>query len=144
MSVTLHLGVLVQPYRTLGKKTQAVTTGDVARWLENRYHIMEAFSKRHENDMNAAVENSVGGAIESLMMGQVVDPWGSATQTIEQEFRDFILSKEVESCGIPGVPTAAALGGQSFRRKRPYARGPRRPSFRNTGLYVGSFRSWVS
>jgi hypothetical protein len=141
--LTLHLGVLVQPYRTPGKKAEPVTTGDVAGWLEKRYRIMEAFYKVHESDVSKAIENSLDGALESLLMGRAVDPWGSAMQSIQQEFRDFISSKEAESVGIPNTPTYAALMGYSHRRKHPYARGPRRPSFRDTGMYMNSFRSWV-
>jgi hypothetical protein len=141
--LTLHLGVLVQPYRSPNKKVTGVTTGDVAEWLEGRYRIMEAFYRVHRADVEKAIENSLGGAMESLLMGRAVDPWGSAMQTIQQEFRDFISSKEAESVGIPNTPTHAALMGYSHRRKHPYAREPRRPSFRDTGLYMASFRSWV-
>lgn len=155
--VTLHLGVLDQPYRAVGyaarmlKKNgkpnvpRAITTGDVAQILEDKYGIMQRFADVHWNDTFApALENSVQGALEALMMGQVVDPWGSATQKIEARFRDFINSKEAERVAIPGTPTMAAIMGVNHRLKHPYSRkNPRRPSFRDTGLYVTSFRSWV-
>jgi hypothetical protein len=40
---TLHLGMLVQPYRTAGKKVNSMTTGDVAEILEANYGIMQNF-----------------------------------------------------------------------------------------------------
>jgi hypothetical protein len=78
------------------------------------------------------------------MMGQRVDPWARGMGKIEQRFRDFISLREVERVGIPGVPTKAALRGISHRLLHPYARSnQRRPSFRDTGLYMNSFRAWV-
>jgi hypothetical protein len=122
----------------------AVTTYDVAQWLETRYHIMQTFYNVNESAIAKSIEESLGGALESLMGGHTVDPWGSATQQINSDFRDFISSKKVESVGIMNVPTFAALKGVNHRLKHPYARGnPRRPSFRDTGLYLNSFRSWV-
>lgn len=141
---TLHLGVLVQPYRARTPKARPVTTGDVAEFLESKYHLMASFAHVHRQDILDAVEYSVAGGMESMLMGRQVDLWGSATQEIQQMFRDFINSKESENIGIPGTPTAAAIAGVSHRRKHPYAkRNPRRPSFRDTGLFVGSFRAWA-
>lgn len=139
----LHLGVLVQPYRTPGKKVRAVTTGDVAQWLEDKYGIMEKYVDIHGDDVIAvAIENSLDGALQSLLMGGVVDPWGSAMQKIAVDYRRFISSREAEHVGLPNVPTKAALMGVNHRLKR--GRGPRRPSFRDTGLYMNSFRAWVT
>lgn len=142
--LTLHLGVLVQPYRSKSRKASALTTGDVAGFLEARYGLMAAFYRVHQTDVAKAIETSLGGAMEALMMGQRVDPWGRGMQAIQQEFRDFINSKEAERVGIPGTPTGAALRGVNHRLKHPYAsRNPRRPSFRDTGLLSSSFRAWV-
>lgn len=142
--LTLHLGVLVQPYRSKSRKASALTTGDVAGFLEAKYGLMAAFYRVHQTDVARAIETSLGGAMEALMMGRQVDPWGRATQAIQQEFRDFINSKEAERVGIPGTPTKAALRGVNHRLAHPYAsKNPRRPSFRDTGLLSASFRSWV-
>lgn len=140
--LTLHLGVLVQPYRSSSRQVRAVTTGDVAQWLENRYGIMGTFYKVHADDVfGPAIENSIEGSLESLLMGHAVDPWASAMTRIESRFRDFISSREVERVGIRGTPTKRALMGISSRLKR--GRGPRRPSFRDSGLYMNAFRAWV-
>ena len=136
--LTLHLGVLVQPYRNGG-----LTTADVAGFLEAKYGLMAAFARVHERDIADAVELSVGRALEALVMGRVVDVWGGGMSAIGQEFRDFISSREAERVGIPGTPTQAALRGVSHRFAHPYAKHARRPSFRDTGLLMSSMRSWV-
>jgi hypothetical protein len=137
---TLHFGVLVQPYRLRG-----LTTGDVAEFLESKYGVMEAFYRVHGSDVAGAVENSMEGALESLLMGRAVDPWSRGMRVIEREFRDFISSREAERVGIPGTPTRAALRGVNHRLAHPYRRSnPRRPSFRDTGLYMTSMRAWVT
>jgi hypothetical protein len=142
--VTLHLGVIVQPYRSTSRKSTGLTTGDVAQFLESKYGLMQTFFNVKEKRIAGAFENSMAGAIESLVMGHKVDPFGRATQCMDQMFRDFINSKEAERVGIPGTPTQAALKGVNHRLKRPYAKSnPRRPSFRDTGLLVSSFKSWV-
>lgn len=152
--LTLHLGVLDQPYRALTWNPQnkrrvkgaalPMTTGDVASILEKKYEIMETFYRVKERMIGQAIENSLSGALESLLMGRAVNPWGAATQVIEREFRQFISSKEAERVGIPGTPTKAAMRGVNHRLKHPYAKhNRRRPSFRDTGLYMASFRSWV-
>lgn len=142
--VTLHLGVLVQPYRAAGKNGGALTTGDVAEFLEAKYGVMGAFWRVKRDIITGAIAKSLEGATESLLMGHRVDPWGYATQLIQREFREFISSKEAERVGIPGTPTKAALRGVNHRLKRPYRkRNPRRPSFRDTGLYMNSARAWI-
>jgi hypothetical protein len=142
--LTLHLGVVVQPYRSRSAKAAAMSTGDVAEILEAKYGLYSAFWRVHQQDCAGDLEVSLGGAMESLMMGRAVDAWGSATQAINQRFRDFINSKEAERVGMLGVPTKAAQLGVNHRLKHPYRKSnPRRPSFRDTGLLVNSFRSWV-
>jgi len=145
MATKLHLGVLVQPYRARSRRVGAVTTGDVAEILEARYGLMAAFYRVHQEEVVEAVGNSLSGAFETLMMGQRVDPWGEAMQSIQSAFRKFISSREAERVGIPGTPTKAALRGVNHRLKHPYRKSnPRRPSFRDTGLLMASFRAWVS
>ena len=105
---------------------------------------MAAFWRVHGNDVAKAVEHSLAGSLEALLIGQVVDPFGAAMSQIENDFRDFISSREAERVGIPGTPTQAALRGVNHRLRHPYRKSnPRRPSFRDTSLYMTSFRSWV-
>lgn len=159
----LHLGVIDQPYtswdggkkaanpKRRGKKapppvkakgSRQVSTAQVARWLEDRYHVMEVF---YEADGGVAdlLTESVRDAIEDVLMGAPpsADPFLAGTSEIQKRFKDFISSRAMETMGIPGVPTKAALMGVNSRKK--LRRGPRRPSFRDTGLYQASFMAWV-
>lgn len=159
----LHLGVIDQPYTSYdggkkaanpkrrGKKakppapaktSRQVSTAQVARWLEDRYHVMEVF---YESDGGVAdiLADSVRDALEDILMGAPVgaSPFLAGTSEIQARFKKFISSAAMESMGIPGVPTKAAMLGMQSRFKG--KRGPRRPSFRDTGLYQASFMAWV-
>jgi hypothetical protein len=149
-ATTLHLGVTELPYqsppttKTRGKKTGtgAQTTGDVAEILESRYHIMTLFFEEKQAAIIQALEDSVESALQSILMGApaTLDPYGSATATIETMFRQFISQKGLDGV-VPGVPTAASLLGISKRFKN--RRNPGRPSFYDTGLYSSAMRAWV-
>jgi len=152
---TLHLGVVDLPYNETPEPTNrprkkkaaagpAVTTGDVAEWLERKYHVMEHFAELHMEDVVApALENSLQGALESVLMGAPthLDPFGGATSAIEDAFKRFIDTKEMDRLGYPGVPTKASLIG--IRRRFKNRRDPGRPSFQDSALYEGSMRAWV-
>jgi hypothetical protein len=145
----LHLGVTDIPYSSApakgkrNKVTGTQTTGDVAGWLETRYHIMEHFFQSHQADIAKSLETSVAGAIQSLVMGapSSIDAFGSATSEIEHQFKDFLSTGEIERLGYPGIPTQAAFKGINRRMKS--KKGVRRPSFVDTGLFQSSFKSWV-
>jgi hypothetical protein len=151
----IHLGVTVIPYRSMdlpkkgrGKRVPgaalSITTGDVAEILESKYALFETFARVHQIDILEAMESSMQGSLESLMMGRVVSTWGAAEQKIAASFRTFISSQEAERVGIPGTPTKAALKGVNHRLRHPYSsKNKRRPSFRDTGLLMNSFRAWV-
>jgi len=159
--ITLHLGVIDQPYTSYdggrkaanpkrrGKKAppkakgvRTVTTAQVATWLEDRYHIMEVFYEA-DSGVLPLLRESVQDAMENVLMGAPVgaNPFLEATSEIQARFKKFISNRTMETLGIPGVPTAAALRGVNSRMKK--NRGPRRPSFRDTGLYQASFMAWV-
>lgn len=127
-----------------GPVTPNQTTGDVAEILEAKYHIMETFSKVHEDELAEMVADSMAGAIKNMMAGQPspADPLAQAEADIEQTFRNFLTNKEMDSLGYPGVPTEASLKGVSHRFKG--KRGaPGRPSFIDTGAYEGAMRVWT-
>jgi len=152
---TLFLGVMDLPYadgasyreagRRKPKQMGSSTTGDVAAILEEKYHIMEVFFELHGDEIAEDLVNSLAGAIENIDMGAPtsIDALGEAGSKIEERFRDFLMKKEMESLGIPGVPTQASLEGHSKRFKHPYAKRAPRPSFIDTGLFEGSFKAWV-
>ena len=139
---TLHLGVVDVSYG--GKKPK--TTGDVAEILEEKYHVMAKFWQVHGDDY---IDDLVMGSVQALeasMTGRAVRTDVRTTLSkMQHGFRTFISSREVERVGITKVPTQAALRGVNHRRAHPYAkRNPRRPSFRDTGLYMASFRAWMT
>jgi hypothetical protein len=146
---TLHFGVIDQPYRMARKKrarrtAATVTTGDVAGWLENRYGVMQTFYDEHEDYVVDEMTTSVRDAMEALMQGApaTLDPFGAATSRIEDRFKQFLSTQEMDRLGVPGVPTQASLEGKSSRFKSKKSGAPR-PSFIDTGLYQSSFKAWV-
>lgn len=146
LMTTLQLGVLDIPYSDNPEEgsKDVSTTGDVAEILEGKYHLFTAFYVEHENDINKALMDGFEDALESMLMGAPADadPFAAGCQKIDQEFRTFLMKAEIEKMGIDGVPTKAALDGKSIRFKR--KKGPRRPSFIDSGLLEASFRSWVT
>jgi hypothetical protein len=148
MAMTLHLGVIDGATYNDGE-----SLGDVAEILEGRYHVMEVFYELHQADIAADMERSVAGALESMMQGAPMDnanPFGRAESEIEKRFKEFLSLREIETLGIPGVPTQAALDGVNHRMKNPrfvkkgkkMVRRPRRPSFIDTGLYQANMKAW--
>ena len=123
-----------------------MTTGDVAEILEAKYHVMELFWELHQADIARDFEGSMLGSFESLVMGGPItlDLHGTATSKIEDRFKQMLSNKELDSLGYPGIPTAAAEAGVSHRFKRAYKRRASRPSFVDTGLFMSSFKAWVT
>jgi hypothetical protein len=119
------------------------STGDVALILESKYHIMETFYNANKSAIMKDLEESVKGKLEDILMGAPPDgnPFLQGTSAIADSFKKFLSSGRIESMGIKGVPTQAALKGINHRLKSGV--GPRRPSFIDTGLYQASFTAWV-
>lgn len=132
----LHLGVIELPY-TNGSES----TGDVAQYLEDKYHVMDVFAGSHIDEIADDMADSVAGVLESIMAGAplTLDPFADAMGKTKDRFHQFLTTEEM--AGWPGVPTQAALDGRTSRRKNKI--GPRRPSFIDTGLYFSSFKAWV-
>lgn len=169
MTLTLHLGVIEIPYvereppakqkariarnhkKPLARPKHAAaehkTTGDVATIIEAKYGLMNAFFENKEVEIVGFLEESLGGALEDLLSGAPVsgrDPFAEGAEKIEERFRTFLSSREAETIGIEGTPTAAARKGVNHRLKHPYAKAnARRPSFIDTGLMESSFKAWV-
>ena len=149
----LYLGVADVPYneppspvkRVRKPKVTAATetTGDVAERLEDKYHIMRVFYEQHKIDVALALESSLAGALENLLMGapSTVSPLGDGASKIQTAFKKFLSEKEMDRLGYPGIPTKASLMGTSHRFKGKH--GPPRPSFIDTSLYQSSFKAWI-
>lgn len=138
----LHIGVNEVPY-AWGKRS--LTTYDVARFLEARYHVFEFFARFNMPFIHSAVVNSAMGSMETALMG---GPGGrqrayaQATADIEDRFKQAISLREFDG-RIPGVPTKASLRGVDHRKKNPYAKRGPRPSFRDTSTLQTNLRAWV-
>lgn len=119
------------------------TTGDVAQILEDRYGVMSAFVRIQMPAITGSLEESLGGALESFMMGASPshNPYGTFESEAATMFKTFLAENEFAYAGMPGVPTQAALRGVNHRLK--ITRGPERPSFVDTGLFGQSFQAHV-
>jgi hypothetical protein len=150
VTTVLHLGVLDVPYSTGG-----TSTGDVAGYLENKYHVMEHFAELHQDEIGTALLGGLESALQSLERGVPVGGIGVhwLVQKIETAFRQMLTNAELEGLGYPGIPTQASLDRRSGKRAsvRFKYRGKRRrspksltgPSFIDSGLYQKSFRAWM-
>ncbi len=135
----LHLGVVDIPYAKDG-----TSTGDVAEFLEKKFHIMDKFYNMNEDFIAKEIENSLAGELESIMMGKPEggDPFASAMNKTEQRFKEYITAEE------HGIVTKARMGGTEtvgsrFKRQYRKARG-RKTTFVDTGNYRKSFKAWVT
>lgn len=156
----LTLGILDIPYglarsagraragksiRGGGASTQS--TGDVAEILEAKYQIMERFYHAHEEEITDAIAQDMSDFFETnisgFARGNAIN-FTATESTIRTMFNRFIDSQEMDRLGVPGVPTKASLQGVNHRLKHPTAKGnPVRPSFRDTGTYLQSFKATV-
>jgi hypothetical protein len=134
----------------------AKTTGDVAGYLEDEYHIMRTFLEIYEDKIGDFLADAMVGEIESLAQGKPVTIFGKDISTqlgdrvisgasvngkIEESFRDFLDSREWKQTS--GQAVDAADQGVSHRKKQPYKKRDARPEFVDTGLYQASFRAWI-
>lgn len=141
---TLHLGVIDVAYTGPDAKP-GVTTGDVATFIEDEYHVMRVFLEMYEEQIGELLANDIAGEIESLAQGKPVGRLSVDVSMgkIGELFRDFLDAREWKQTSAQVV--AAADEGVSHRKKRPYAaENPARPEFVDTGLYQASFRAWVT
>lgn len=155
--VTLSLGVLDVPYTEQGASHQrrvkfkkgfrpkvykvVGSTGDVAEILEAKYDVISVFFDVYSYLIVGKMEEIIKGQIENLFLGvpPQPDPFAEVSSFIKDCFHNFLSNREIETLGISGVPTEAALRGVNHRFKRPYQRRSPRPSFIDTGMYEASF-----
>jgi hypothetical protein len=160
-NMTLKLGVIDLPYSsayvpdkkipmTPGQRrfhpryNQALTTGDVAEILEDKYGIMQYFFDQHKDFIIEELTKSMVNSFKRSLKER--SPRSSmfylaASEKIEQRFKKALSQKEFD--GLEGVPTKASLLGVSHRFKNPYAKRASRPSFIDTGLYQSAFKVWM-
>ena len=88
-------------------------SGEVAQYLENKYHIIQQFADKHlDKIVDMALSDGNCEGINALFRQELID-------------------------GFTGIQTGAALKGVSHRLKS--KKGDRRPSFIDTGIYLQSF-----
>jgi hypothetical protein len=152
---TLHLGVVDVGYVD---GDGATTTGDVAGYLEGRFHIMRTFLEQEEDFIHGQLVDAVAGAIESIAQGRPVPGLNgslgtkldtrqlfgaSVNQRIEERFRDFLDSGEMNRYLPATQQSKAAANGINHRKKNPDT-GQARQAFIDTGLYQAAFRAWMT
>lgn len=125
---------------------EGTTTGDVAGYLERRYHPIEVFYNENAEAIQGQIVEGYGDALESLLMGAPAQDFetvlNAGTSGVEKLFHQFLESGEIEKLGMPGAPTKAAVARKSGRFKKGKAKRAR-PSLIDTGLYDSSFKAWV-
>lgn len=132
------------------------TTGDVAGYLEDEYHVMRTFLEIYEDQIGEFLADAMVGEIEALAQGKPVTIFGKDVDTqlgdrvisgvsvngkIEEAFRNFLDSREWRQTS--GQTVDAAEQGVKHSKKQPYAKRGARAEFFDTGLYSASFRAWI-
>jgi hypothetical protein len=140
--VKLQLGVLDVAYTDPGSN-RATTTGDVAEYLEDDYHVMRTFLELNEDKIGEQLADAAAGAIESFAQGKPADfELSGPMNKIEEEFRDYLDRGDWRKAS--GQTIQAADAGVSHRKKHPNAKKNKaRTAFVDTGLYQSSFRAWL-
>ena len=122
------------------------STGEVAGYLEDKYHIIEIFFEERQEKISKWMAEAISHQIADLLSGAQPnrDPLFSAMQKIELEFRMFLDSDEISSILPTKLQSQAAIAGVTHRRKSGYTKGNvSRPLGIDTGLYQASFRAWT-
>ena len=153
----LVFGVIDIPYENAGappkprkgkrkraKAGEPTTTVMVATWLEDKYGVMGHFYDAYKDQITGELVESLEGALEDMFAGAppARDPFADGTAEIGKMFKTFLMTAEIESMGVEGVPTQAAIERRSLRFKDKIS-DHARPSFVNTGIYEAAFTSWV-
>lgn len=136
----------------------AKTTGEVAGYLEDQFHVMRTFLEIYEDQIGEFLADAMAGEIESLAQGKPVVIFGRDIDTqlgdrvisgtsvngkIEEAFRNYLDSREWKQTS--GQTVDAAEQGVSQRKKSPNSSSNKaRAEFFDTGLYSASFRAWTT
>ena len=117
------------------------TTFEVAEDLEKRYGIMRNFYARHKQDVQREVVKKLTNQLADVIQFEAPMADELLLSDTVSRFQLFLTTHEVETLGIPGTPTLAAIEGVNSRFKT--RNDPGRPSFVDGGLYEASFMAWV-
>lgn len=117
----------------------AVTTGEVADFLEKKYHVMRVFVELHGADVANELGFAVAERMESILQGNPSQ--GGLNLPVDKiglMFRKYLDAGEWEQTS--GQQIAAAKVGISHRMKGKKRKG-KRVAFIDTGLYQQSFEA---
>ncbi len=132
---TLHLGVVDVPYT---RKGDTATTGQVAEWLEDEYHVMRVFVELHEQKIADLIALRLAAIVDVGLKNQA----SIVFNEVESLFKDYLMNSEWASIAPTSRQIVAAQSGKSKRFKSGKAKKAR-PAFIDTGLYMASFRAWI-
>lgn len=148
---SLHLGFVDVPYpgqkpsrNGKGRYTRATERSiQVAEELETRYHIVETFSDDMLSFFAEELEYYYQEQLDELFESRTRSGPGKFSRNVTMAFRNFIKGGGMDNT-IRGVPTKASKLGKTFHPGyNQTALGQRRPSFYDTGTYIGAFRAWI-
>ena len=141
MSRTLNVGVIDIPHP--GGEKSGLTTGDLAEILEGKYELYSGFVELHQEQIADVLAESFDDALDTLIGAGVAlpNPMADAEQKVTAMLRDYFDREEIAKLNGDGVPTQAALKGVNHRLK--LSRGPRRPSFIDTGALRAASDCWT-
>lgn len=135
----VRLGVSSVPYSLVLKKTQLTTT-QVAKILEAKYHIIRIFAEQNNRKISRVVEETASRELSKIVING--KPVAKNIKSIATSEISPILSEGfkrfLDSNGT-GILTKAAV-------RRAHGQGKKRNqgiSFIDTGLYRSAFRAWV-
>ena len=120
--------------------SSTMSAPQVARYLENKYNVVETFTAVHDDDIREILTETFRDAIiktfserKKFASDRMVQYMKPKTNQIEKLFRSFLDNEET------GASVAAATKGNRTGRK---SKSPR-PPFIDTGIYRASFRVWA-
>jgi len=136
----LQLGVLDVAY-----VDGTTTTGDVAGFLEDRYHVMRKFAEMNEDFIADTIADHFAGLIESVAQGKRVSAidMTPAMSKIEERFRDALDSGEIHQ-SLPQEQQVSAATLKTSSRKKVIKPDESRQAFIDSGMYQASFRAWIT
>jgi hypothetical protein len=139
----LHFGVVDVSY---SDDNGGTTTGDVAGYLEDRYHIMRTFLELKEDEIQAILLEQYAGAIESIAQGKRMSKLDlePAMGKVEAMFRDFLDSGEMNRLVGSYAVSDATLKTSARRKSGKLPEGQQRQAFIDSGLFQASFRAWIA
>lgn len=143
-TTTLHLGENDDEHYD---NRSGITPFDVGKILESKYGIYSAFWRKHGPDVGSSMAQDVERAVNTgFRTGKIPEiVFLTSANDAMKLFHNFLSLREVETMGLPGVPTAAALAGVRHRKgRRKMRHGSRRPSFIDSGLLEANFRAWFT